>query len=308
MSSTTPAPRPGAAAARFSPAAGAAKALRWFSASHRKYRGEWWIMIAGIIIIAFIVVMTVFPQAFTKWKPDDQNAGRQMSPPGREHVMGTDNLSRDVWSRVVYGAQTILGVAIAAALVSAIIGIPLGLLSGFAGGVFDRILSLIMDSVYSFPGLILAIAFAAMLGPGVINITLAVAVVYIPTYFRLVRGQTLSIKEEVYVEAARAIGARRGTILSRYIFPNVIATVVVILSLNIADAIMTEAALSYIGLGLPAGIPDWGMDISMGKKFLPSGVWWMITFPGLMIMLLALGFTMLGEGLAEILNPRLLER
>src|SRR5208283_4480905 len=132
--------------------------------------------------------------------------------------------------------------------------------------------------------------------------TLAVAVVYIPTHFRLVRGQTLSIKEEVYVEAARAIGARRGTILSRYIFPNVIATVVVILSLNIADAIMTEAALSYIGLGLPAGIPDWGMDLSMGKKFLPSGVWWMITFPGLMIMLLALGFTMLGEGLAEILK------
>ena len=189
-----------------------------------------------------------------------------------------------------------------------IIGIPLGLLSGFAGGVFDRILSLVMDSVYSFPGLILAIAFAAMLGPGILNITLAVAVVYIPTYFRLVRGQTLSIKEEVYVEAARAIGARRGTILSSYIFPNVIATVVVILSLNIADAIMTEAALSYIGLGLPAGIPDWGMDLSMGKKFLPSGVWWMITFPGLMIMLLALGFTMLGEGLAEILNPRLLER
>jgi peptide/nickel transport system permease protein len=147
-----------------------------------------------------------------------------------------------------------------------------------------------------------------MLGPGILNITMAVAVVYIPTYFRLVRGQTLSIKEEVYVEAARAIGARRGTILGSYIFPNVIATVVVILSLNIADAIMTEAALSYIGLGLPAGIPDWGMDLSMGKKFLPSGVWWMITFPGLMIMLLALGFTMMGEGLAEILNPRLLER
>jgi peptide/nickel transport system permease protein len=265
-------------------------------------------MIAGIIIIAAIVAMTVFPRVFTRYSPNDQEAGTQLAAPSREHLMGTDNLSRDMWARVVYGAQTILGVAIAAALLSAIIGIPLGLLSGFAGGVFDRILSLVMDSVYSFPGLILAIAFAAMLGPGVINITLAVAVVYIPTYFRLVRGQTLSIKEEVYVEAARAIGARRGTILSRYIFPNVIATVVVIFSLNIADAIMTEAALSYIGLGLPAGIPDWGMDLSMGKKFLPSGVWWMITFPGLMIMLLALGFTMLGEGLAEILNPRLLER
>ena len=266
-------------------------------------------MIAGILVIALIVAMTVFPHVFTRYSPNDQSRRRPDDRArARQHIMGTDNLSRDVWARVVYGAQTILGVAIAAALLSAIIGIPLGLLSGFAGGVFDRILSLIMDSVYSFPGLILAIAFAAMLGPGVINITLAVAVVYIPTYFRLVRGQTLSIKEEVYVEAARAIGARRGTILGRYVFPNVIATVVVVLSLNIADAIMTEAALSYIGLGLPAGIPDWGMDLSMGKKFLPSGTWWMITFPGLMIMILALGFTMLGEGLAEILNPRLLEK
>jgi len=294
--------------ARFSPASGIASVLRWFSSAQKKYGGEWWILTAGALIIALVVVMTVFPRAFTRYSPEDQNAGAQLSPPSEAHVMGTDNLNRDVWARVVYGSQTILGVALAAAIVSALIGIPLGLLSGFAGGVFDRILSLVMDSVYSFPGLILAIAFAAMLGPGVINITLAVAVVYIPTYFRLVRGQTLSIKEEVYVEAARAIGAQRGTILSRYVFPNIIATVVVIFSLNIADAIMTEAALSYIGLGLPAGIADWGMDLSMGKKFLPSGVWWMITFPGLMIMLLALGFTMLGEGLAEVLNPRLLER
>jgi len=298
----------GTTAARFSPSAGIASLFRWFSSSRKKYRAEWWIMIAGILIIAAIVSMTVFPRAFTRYNPNDQDAGGQLTAPGPAHIMGTDNLSRDVWARMVYGAQTILGVAIAAALLSAAIGIPLGLISGFAGGIFDRVLSLVMDSVYSFPGLILAIAFAAMLGPGVVNITLAVAVVYIPTYFRLVRGQTLSIKEEVYVEAARAIGARRSTILGKYVFPNVIATVVVVFSLNIADAIMTEAALSYIGLGLPAGIPDWGMDLSQGKKFLPSGVWWMITFPGLMIMLLALGFTMLGEGLAEILNPRLLER
>ena len=300
--------RPNVHAASFSPAAGMASLFRWFSQARRKYRTEWWIMIAGVVVIGFIVTMTIAPHLFTRYSPTDQEAGGQMTAPSRAHIMGTDNLSRDIWARMVYGAQTILGVAIAAALLSAIIGIPLGLLSGFVGGVFDRVISLIMDSVYSFPGLILAIAFAAMLGPGIINITLAVAVVYIPTHFRLVRGQTLSIKEEVYVEAARAIGARRGTILSRYIFPNVIATVVVILSLNIADAIMTEAALSYIGLGLPAGIPDWGMDLSMGKKFLPSGTWWMITFPGVMIVLLALGFTMLGEGLAEILNPRLLER
>ncbi len=268
---------------------------------------EWWILVAGCIVVAAILFMTVLPFVFTHFSPIDQNAGPQMKAPSAAHIMGTDNLGRDVWARVVYGSRTILGVAIAASLLSAFIGIPLGLLSGFSGRFGDKVLSLIMDSIYSFPGLILAIAFAAMLGPGVINITVAVAVIYVPTYFRLVRGQTLSIKQELYVEAANAIGARRSTVLAKYIFPNVIATVVVIFSLNVADAIMTEAALSYIGLGLPAGIPDWGMDLSMGKKFLPSGVWWMITFPGLMIMTLALGFTMMGEGLSEILNPRLQE-
>jgi len=282
--------------------------LHAFAVAQKKYGGEWWILIAGALIVLVVVYLALFPGTVAPYNPLDQDAGPQLAPPSAEHLMGTDNLSRDVFSRVIHGSQTILGVAIVAALMSSIIGIPLGLFSGYVGGPIDRVLSLIMDSLYSFPGLILAIAFAAMLGPGVINITLAVAVIYIPTYFRLVRGQALSIKQEVYVEAARAIGARRGTIIGRYVFPNVIATVVVIFSLNVADAIMTEAALSYIGLGLPAGIPDWGMDLSMGKKFLPSGVWWMVTFPGLMIMFLALGFTMLGEGLSEILNPRLLER
>ena len=170
--------------------------------------------------------------------------------PGPGHPMGTDNLNRDVFSRMIYGARTILGVAFAAALLSSTIGIPLGLLSGFVGGALDRVLSLVMDSIYSFPGLILAIAFAAMLGPGVVNITLAVAVIYIPTYFRLVRGQTLTIKEEVYVEAARAIGARRWTILLQYIFPNVIATVVVIFSIEPTHKLLLAAGADCIlGLG-----------------------------------------------------------
>ncbi len=295
-------------AASYSPAGFMGRLCRGFARANKRYGAEWWILIAGALIILFVVYLAVFPRTLAPYDPLDQEAGPQLSPPTAANPLGTDNLQRDVLSRIIHGSRTILGVAFTAALLSSLVGIPLGLLSGFIGGIIDKLLSLIMDSLYSFPGLILAIAFAAMLGPGVINITLAVAVIYIPTYFRLVRAQTLSMKEEVYVEAARAIGARRGTIMWKYIFPNVIATVVVVFSLNIADAIMTEAALSYIGLGLPAGIPDWGMDLSMGKKFLPSGVWWMITFPGMMIMFLALGFTMLGEGLAEILNPRLLER
>jgi len=283
-------------------------ALSRLTGMGKKYGIEWWILVVGALIVLAIVFMALFSNAIAPFDPYNQNTGPQLAPPGGKHLMGTDNLQRDIWSRIVHGSQTILRVAVLAAIVSSLFGIILGLLSGFSGGILDRVLSLIMDSVYSFPGLILAIAFAAMLGPGVMNITLAVAVIYIPTYFRLVRGQTLSIKEELYVEAARAIGASGWTILWRYIFPNVIATTVVVFTLNVADAIMIEAALTYLGLGLPPSIVDWGTDLSMGKRFLPAGYWWLITFPGAMISLLALGFTMLGEGLAEILNPRLLER
>ena len=297
-----------ASGAAWSPASLLSSFIRKVTKAHKTYGVEWWIMIAGIAIVVFMIFMAFFPQVLAPFGPEDQSTGPQLAAPSSAHLFGTDNLQRDVFSRVIFGSRTILGVAFAAAFLSSIIGIPLGLLSGYFGGIFDRVLSLIMDSIYSFPGLILAIAFAAMLGPGVVNITLAVSVIYIPTYFRLVRGQVLTLKEELYVEAARSIGAGNNSILFKYIFPNVIATVAIVFSINIADAIMTEAALSYIGLGLPAGIPDWGMDISIGKSFLPSGVWWMITFPGLAIILLALGFTMLGEGLSEILNPRLLEK
>jgi peptide/nickel transport system permease protein len=291
-----------------SPAGLLGRGIRAFGLAGKKYGAEWYIFVVGLVIVAFVILMTLMPWLLTSFNPSNQDAGPQLAPPDGRHLMGTDNLGRDIWSRVVWGSQTVLGVAFAAALISSVVGIPLGLLSGFAGGAVDRVLALIMDAVYSFPGLVLAIAFAAMLGPGVVNITVAVSVIYIPTYFRLVRGQTIGIREELYVEAARVLGARRWTILGRYVFPNVIATTAVVFSVNIADAIMTEAALSYLGLGLPAGIPDWGMDLSMGKKFLPSGDWWLITFPGLMIMLLALGFSFVGEGLAEILNPKLLEK
>jgi peptide/nickel transport system permease protein len=274
----------------------------------RKYGVEWWILCTGATVILAIILMAIFSPVIAPFDPYLQDAGPQLAPPGAIHLMGTDNLQRDVWSRIVFGSQTILLISVLAAIISSFFGILLGLISGYAGGVVDRSLSLVMDAVYVFPGLILAIALAAMFGPGVLNITFAVAVIYIPTYFRLVRGQTLAIKQELYVEAARAIGATSFTILSRYIFPNVIATTVVVFTLNVADAIMIEAALTYLGLGLPPSIVDWGMDLAMGKKYLPSGVWWLVTFPGMMISLLALGFTMLGEGLAEILNPRLLER
>ena len=228
-------------------------------------------------------------------------------PFGARFVLGTDNYGRDVLSRIIHGARTVLAIAILAALMSAAVGVPTGLLSGFFGGFPDRVLSLVMDSVYSFPGLILAIAMAALLGPGMLNVAVAIAVIYIPVYFRLVRSKVLSVKEEVYVEAARSLGARALTTLMLYVFPNVIPSIVVIFSVNVADSILTEAGLSFLGLGLPPPAPDWGFDLSAGKRFVPSGYWWIITYPGLMIALLTLGFSMLGEGLNEIMNPRLTE-
>lgn len=226
---------------------------------------------------------------------------------GRSYRLGTDNLGRDITSRIIWGARTILGVALASALLSSLVGITLGLISGFVSGGLDRILSLIMDSIYSFPGLLLAIALATMLGPGLINVAVAISVIYIPTFFRVVRGQVLSIKESLYVDAARSLGAKSANILRRYIFPNVIPSVVVVFSLNIADAIITEAGLAFIGLGLPPDVPDWGYDLSKGHSFLVAGQWWMITFPGIMITLVAAGFSLFGEGLSEILNPRLVK-
>lgn len=293
---------------KFSPSAQAGLLIRSFARMGQKYGLEWWILVVGAAIILGVIVMAMFAGAIAPYSPHDQNTGPQLAPPSSQHPLGTDNLQRDVLSRIIFGARTILGVAILAAIISSITGITVGLISGYSGGAFDKVLSLIMDSVYSFPGLILAIAFAAMLEPGILSITIAVAVIYIPTYFRLVRGQTLTIKEELYVEAAKAVGAPGFTILWKYIFPNVIATTAVVFTMNVADAIMIEAALTYLGLGLPPSVVDWGMDLAMGKKYLPSGQWWLITFPGAMISILALGFTMLGEGLAEILNPRLLER
>jgi peptide/nickel transport system permease protein len=226
---------------------------------------------------------------------------------GKRFIMGTDNLGRDVFSRILHGAGVVLKVALLSAIFSALVGVPLGLLSGFIGGQLDKVISLIMDSIYSFPGLILAIAMAAMLGPGVLNMAIAISVVYVPTYFRVVRGQTLSVKEQLYVEAARSLGARAVTTLRLYVFPNVIPSIVVIFSMNIADAILTEAGLSFLGLGIDPSKPDWGYDLSKGKAFLPGGYWWIITFPGLMIALVAMGFALLGEGLNEILNPQLAE-
>jgi peptide/nickel transport system permease protein len=236
--------------------------------------------------------------------PDLQNKGSISENAGLSFILGTNQIGQDVFSRIIWGTRIALIVGLSSALVSFVIGVPLGLISGFISGPFDRVMTLIMDALYTFPGLILAIAIAAVLGPGIGNIIVAISVVYIPTYYRIVRGQTLSVKQELYVEAARSLGTKQFDILWKYIFPNVISSVVIIFSVNVADAILTEAGLSFLGLGLPPNTPDWGIDLARGQDYIRTA-WWLITMPGLMVTMVTLSFSMLGESLSEILNPRL---
>lgn len=264
-----------------------------------------WLVLIGAILTATIIVMTLLSPWISPYDPTTLNVAQPLSPPNSQFPLGTDDLGRDMLSRVISGGGIMLQVSIISVIVCIIIGVPLGLFSSHTGGVVDRLFSLIMDSIYAFPGLILAIALWAVLGGGAVNMALSIAVVYIPSYFRVIRSQVLSIKEMPYIEAANAAGARKRTVLARYILPNVVPSIAIVATMNFADAILTAAGLTFIGMGVSASVPDWGWDLSNGRRLLLSGDWWVITFPGLMIILLALGFTLMGEGLSELLNPKL---
>ncbi|WP_156957492.1 ABC transporter permease [Hippea jasoniae] len=263
-------------------------------------------LIGGGLLIIFIV-MAIFAPMIAPYNPI-QPSGTPLQPPNIHHLMGTDNLGYDVFSRFIYGSRMALTIALIATAIAAAIGIPLGLITGYAGGILDRVMTMIMDSVYTFPGLILAIAIAAVLGPGIINISLSIAVVYIPTYYRVIRSQVASVKNELYVESAKSIGADTISIIFRYILPNVLPSIIVVLSMNIADAIMTEAGLSFLGLGITPPTPDWGYDLANGQQFIISNQWWMAFFPGVAIILIVLGFSMFAEGLNEYFNPNIGEK
>jgi peptide/nickel transport system permease protein len=266
-----------------------------------------WMTVIGLVIVLSIVLMTVIGPWVSPYDPTAINVSPppNPSPPDADFPLGTNLLGQDMLSRVLCGGSVMLQVALLSVLFCFIIGVPIGLLSSYAGGTLDKVFTLVMDSFYAFPGLVLAIAIAAMIGRGVVNMALSIAVVYVPSYFRIVRSQVLTIKELPYTEAAQAAGARARTILFRYILPNVLPSIVIVATVNFADAILTAAGLTFVGLGVGIDVPDWGWDLTQGRQLLPSGAWWVITFPGLMIILLALGFTLMGEGLSELLNPRL---
>ena len=269
---------------------------------------------AGAGITACFVILAIFAPLITPYDFDQyQSDGRrfaQLEPPSGEHVMGTTVQSVDVLSRVIYGAQTELKVVLLALVLSLAAGVPLGLISGYIGGPLDRALVLIMDAVFAFPYLLLAVVIAFLLGGrGVFTAAIAITVVYVPQYFRVVRNHVISVREEPYVEAARALGAKPFTIMRKYVFFNVVQNVPVIATLNAADAILTLAGLGFLGYGIqPTDGAEWGYDIQRAVSDVTAGIWWTGLFPGLAIVLLVTGLTLLGEGLNETINPVLRRR
>jgi len=257
----------------------------------------------GIAIVLAIILMAMLAPFIAPFDPNTKVANPETAP-GGPFLMGTDRSGQDVLSRIIWGARVPLAIIAVATTMSLVIGLPIGLLSGFVGGRLDRILVLVMDSLYAFPGLLLAIVVAAIIGRGILNISFAIAVVYIPTYFRVIRNHVASVKQEPYVEAAMALGMPRRRVIGRYVLPNVAQSIPVIFSVNAADSVLTEAGLTFLGLGLPPGIPDWGFDISLNwQRF--DAVWWATFYPGLFILILTTALTFIGEGLNDILNPLL---
>jgi len=272
---------------------------------------------AGAGITLFFILLALLAPVVSPYRFDTFEAdGRrfpQLEAPSSEHWMGTTVQSTDVMSRVIWGAQTELKVVLVSLLLSLSIGVPLGLFSGYFGGRLDRLLVLIMDAMLAFPFLLLAIVIAFLLsgsiGKGILTAAIAITVAYIPLYFRVVRNHTISIREEPYVEAARAIGARPFTVIRKYVFFNVVQNVPPLATLNAADAILTLAALGFLGYGIqPTDAAEWGYDIQRAVSDSASGIWWTGLFPGLAIVLLVTGLTLLGEGLNETINPVLRKR
>ena len=276
-----------------------------------------WILVAGLLITGVFLVFAIFapwiaPYGFNQVSANG-HAFPKMAPPSADHWLGTNDQFYDILSRVIWGARTEVVVVALSVALAVIIGVPLGLMSGFVGGWTDRMLVFLMDALYAFPSLLLAIVFAFLLqgplGGGIVAAALALTAIYIPQYYRVVRSTTVSAREATYVEAARAIGARNGTIMRRYLFGNVIQSVPVIGTLNAADAISILAALGFLGLGIqPTQAAEWGYDLSRALDDAAAGIWWTALWPGLAIVLLVTGLTLVGEGLNETVNPTLRKR
>jgi peptide/nickel transport system permease protein len=262
------------------------------------------LVVFGAGIVAVIVVLALFAGAVTPYDPTEMKVVDALKAPSAAHPFGTDRFGRDVLSRTIHGSRIALGVALSSITLAFVLGTLLGVIGGYAGGWPDLAIGRTMDVLFSFPTLILAIGIAAMLGPGLDNAALAIAVVYAPLFSRVARGPVIAERAKDYVSAALALGAGPLRTAFRHILPNVMAPLIVQVSIGLAYAILTEAALSYLGLGTQPPAPSWGSMLNEGRTYLETAPW-MSVFPGVAIMLAVLGFNLLGDGLREVLDPQL---
>ena len=266
------------------------------------------LMMVGLAITLIFVAIAFLAPLLTDWgwlqDPTASLINPIHEPPSSAHWFGTSRQGYDVFSRTLFGTQAALKVVILATTLSLIIGVPLGLISGYLGGKVDRVLLFLMDTIYTLPGLLLSVTLAFVVGRGVFNAAIALSISYVPQYFRVVRNHTTSVKTELFIEAAKAMGASPTRVLSRYLFFNVIQSVPVLFTLNAADAILILGGLGFLGLGLPESVPEWGRDLKLALDALPTGIWWTALFPGLAMSLMVVGLSLLGEGLSEIFHPR----
>lgn len=226
-----------------------------------------------------------------------------LQPPSAEHWLGTDDVGRDIFSRVVYGTRISLQISLIVVVLSMLIGIPLGLIAGMKGGTWEEVIMRVTDIFLAVPGLVLAIAFNAALGPGIVNAMLALSMVWWPGYTRLIHARTKAIREETYVEAAQAIGVSPARLLLRHVLPNTISTVIVKVSMDLGMVILIAAGLGFVGVGAQPPTPEWGAMTSEGRRYIREW-WWVATFPGLAIWITVLGFNLLGDGLRDVLDPK----
>jgi peptide/nickel transport system permease protein len=258
----------------------------------------------GMALVAGLVALAVFADVVAPYDPTEMKVVDALKGPSARHLFGTDRFGRDVLSRTIHGSRIALGIALSSIAIALTVGTALGLASGYLGGWLDLAIGRLMDVLFSFPTLILAIAISAMLGPGLNNAALAIAVVYAPLFSRVARGPVIAEREKEHVLAALGLGAGTWRVVVRHILPNVLAPLIVQASVSLAFAILTEASLSYLGLGTQPPDPSWGTMLNEGRTYLETAPW-MSVFPGLAIMLVVLGFNLLGDGLRAVLDPQL---
>lgn len=260
--------------------------------------------VLGLVIVAILVVCALIPQVIAPYSYDKQVLSNRFIFPCAEHIMGTDEFGRDIFSRIVYGSRISLSIGIASVSFSCVIGIVIGAVAGYYGNVMDNLLMRFLDIMLAIPNILLAMSIVAALGNGFTNLIIAIGIGAIPGYGRIVRASVLSEKEKEYVEAARACGASDFKIIVKHILPNCMAPIIVQATMSVATAILSAASLSFIGLGIEPPTPEWGSMLSAGRSYIRD-YWFVVTFPGLVIMITVFAFNLLGDGLRDALDPRL---